>query len=230
MSPLPLTSPAGPVRAVAPIRSRPVDAACGTPAARRRSMRGGGSSAGRRRRSPVGPRPLVARLRDGSTVELRELVPADRALVQEAFARLSAQSRYMRFLSPMPALSSRTLDALMDVDQDRHVALIALQRGEPVGVVRYVRDSGDPRVADLAVTVIDARQGRGLGRVLVMALRRCAAERGVRELHLDIHPENGRMAALARSLGARLSLRDGLLSGRMPTSAEDVTASRRLAA
>jgi GNAT superfamily N-acetyltransferase len=122
------------------------------------------------------------------------------------------------------------LDALMDVDQERHVALIALQDGEAVGVVRYVRDPADPSVADLAVTVIDARQGRGLGRVLVTALRRCAAERGVRELHVDIHPENGRMAALARSFGARLSLRDGLLSGRMPTSAEGGAASRQLAA
>jgi GNAT superfamily N-acetyltransferase len=122
----------------------------------------------------------------------------------------------------MPALPSRTLDTLMDVDQDRHVALIALVGGKPVGVVRYVRDVADPGVADLAVTVIDARQGRGLGRVLVTALRRCAAERGVRELHLDIHPENGRMASLARSLGAQLRLRDGLLSGRMPTSTEGV--------
>ncbi len=150
--------------------------------------------------------------------------------MQETFARLSAHSRYMRFMSPMPALSSRALDALMDVDQDRHVALIALQGGKPVGVVRYVRDPVDPGVADLAVTVIDERQGRGLGRVLVTALRRCAAERGVRELHLDIHPENGRMAALARSLGARLSLRDGLLSGRMPTSGDGVVERRRLAA
>jgi RimJ/RimL family protein N-acetyltransferase len=228
MNPPPLT-PAAPTRAPSPIRSGSSPDPCGARAARRRSIRASRSAAGRRRRSPVGPRPLVARLRDGSTVEIRELVPADRALVAETFARLSAQSRYMRFLSPMPTLPSRMLDALMDVDQDRHVALIAMQDGEPVGIVRYVRDAADPAVADLSVTVIDARQGRGLGRVLLTALRRCAAERGVHELHLDVHPENRRMAALARSLGARLSLRDGLLSGRMPTFA-DADASLRSAA
>ncbi len=102
-------------------------------------------------------------------------MPADRALVREAFEQLSAQSRYMRFLSPMPALPSRALDTLMDVDQDRHDALIALVGGKPAGVVRYVRDAADPGVADLAVTVIDARLGRVLGGVLVTAGRGCAA-------------------------------------------------------
>jgi hypothetical protein len=91
--------PAGPARAVAPARSGFAAVPCGTQAARRRSIRAERSVAARRR-SPVGPRRLVGRLSDGSAVEIRELVPADRALVQEAFARLSPRSRYMRFLSP----------------------------------------------------------------------------------------------------------------------------------
>jgi RimJ/RimL family protein N-acetyltransferase len=105
------------------------------------------------------------------------------------------------------------LDRLTDVDHARHVALIAVHDGACIGVVRYVVDHGDPALADFAITVIDAHQGRGLGRALTMAIARVAHARGVRRLTLDIHPENRVMQHLARSLGARLKLQDGALSG-----------------
>ncbi len=154
-------------------------------------------------------------LRDGSAVAIRALVPEDRALVADAFERLSPTSRYMRFLTPMPSLSERTLDALTDVDHDGHVALIALQDGRAVGVVRYVRDDRDPASADVAITVIDPIQGRGLGRVLMDALLDVARERGVGVFTFDIHPENRPMQGLAKSLGTRLRLRDGAVTGRL---------------
>jgi acetyltransferase len=161
------------------------------------------------------PAPRHAVLRDGSAVAIRALVPEDRARVADAFERLSATSRYMRFLTPMPSLSERALDGLMDVDHDRHVALVALQDGRAVGVVRYVRDERDGTRADLAITVVDPVQGRGLGRALMLALLDVARQRGVAELTLDIHPENRAMQELARSLGTRLRLRDGAVTGRL---------------
>ena len=164
-------------------------------------------------------RPLTAVLRDGSRVTIRDLVPDNRALIADAFERLSPRSRFLRFLSPIPALSKRMLDQLTDVDQDRHVALVALQDGAVVGVVRFVRDDRDPSVADVAITVVDATQGRGLGRTLLTTLRDVAAGLGVRALHFDIHPENRAMTALATSLGTRLELTDGLLSGLLPVGA-----------
>ena len=161
------------------------------------------------------PPPRSAVLRDGSAVTIRALVREDRALVAEAFERLSPTSRYMRFLTPMPSLPERTLDTLMDVDQDRHVALVALQGGRAVGVARYVRDERDPASADVAITVIDPVQGRGLGRALMLALCEVARERGVRELTFDIHPENRPMRGLAASLGTQLRLRGGTIAGRL---------------
>src|SRR3712207_6108655 len=115
----------------------------------------------------------------------------------------------MRFLTPLPSLSPRMLDALMDVDHEHHLALIALEDGEAVGVVRFVRFTDEPGVADVAITVIDERQGRGLGRALLHALLEAAVERGVRALNFDIHPDNRVMLRLATSLGTPLRYQDG---------------------
>ena len=161
------------------------------------------------------PDPLEVTLRDGTTITVRALVPEDRELVAAAFERLSARSRYLRFFSPLPRLTRGMLDSLMDVDHQRHVALIAVHDGACIGVVRYVVDRHDPAVADFAITVIDAHQGRGLGRALTEAIADLAHSRGVRRLALDVHPENRVMQRLARSLGVRLRLRDGVLSGTM---------------
>jgi GNAT superfamily N-acetyltransferase len=149
-------------------------------------------------------------------ITVRALVPADRALLVAAFERLSPRSRYLRFLSPLRSLPQRTLERLVDVDGCEHVALIALRDGEAVGVARYLRDRRDRGLADVAITVIDAEQGRGLGRRLLVALLDVAADRGLRALTFDIHPDNHVMLGLVRSLGARMAWRDGLLHGEVP--------------
>ena len=159
------------------------------------------------------PDPVDVTLRDGTTIAVRALVPEDRELIAAAFARLSARSRDLRFFSPIPRLTTRMLDGLMDVDHAGHVALVAVHDEACIGVVRYVVDRRDPTLADFAITVIDAHQGRGLGRALMVAIAGVAHARGVRRLALDVHPENRVMQRLARSLGAQLRPHDGVLSG-----------------
>ena len=48
-----------------------------------------------------------------------------------------------------------------------------------IGVARYLRDPTDPAIAEVAVTVMDDHQRRGVGTLLTRALGEVAAERGI---------------------------------------------------
>jgi hypothetical protein len=83
---------------------------------------------------------LVARgapveLRDRSRVRVRQGRPADRDLLLRGFERLSPESRYRRFLVPMPELTEGMVRYLSDVDHHDHEAIIALDEDTGEGLV-----------------------------------------------------------------------------------------------
>lgn len=120
-------------------------------------------------------------LRDGSRIRIRQGHPADRQLLLRGFERLSPESRYQRFLAPIPELSEPMVRYLTEIDHRDHEAMIALdeETGEGVGVARYVRDPERPDVAEVAVTVIDDWQGRGVGTLLLETLSGRARAEGI---------------------------------------------------
>jgi RimJ/RimL family protein N-acetyltransferase len=163
---------------------------------------------GHRPRAAVAGRPVV--LRDGSTVLIRPVRSADAPLVADGFARLSARSRQLRFLSPKQELSPAELHYFTDVDHHHHEALGALDHadGRGVGIARYIRDADDPQAAEIAVTVIDDWQGRGLGTELVARLSERARSEGIRRFTALIGADNPAMAGLLRNVRADLVRRE----------------------
>jgi GNAT superfamily N-acetyltransferase len=147
------------------------------------------------------PIPVLS-LADGSLFTLRPVTGDDKDLILNGFERMSERSRYLRFLSPMPSLSRRQLAYLSELDHRRHVAIGMLDGDRPVAIGRFVRFDDDPAEADVAVTVIDEYQGRGVGRILVQALAQIARHRGVRWLHFDVLAENAAMLTVLDRLGA----------------------------
>lgn len=144
------------------------------------------------------------RLRDGSAVLIRPVRPEDAGLLEDGFAGLSERSRRLRFLGSKASLSAAELRYFTDVDHRDHEALGALDhaRGGGVGIARYVRDREDPHAAEIAVTVTDGWQGRGLGTELLARLSERACQEGIRRFTAAVAADNAAMTGLLRNLGA----------------------------
>jgi hypothetical protein len=73
------------------------------------------------------------RLADDSRVTIRPVAPGDRSLIAAAFAELSEDSRYRRFLTPLRELDGRQLAYLTELDHHDHEALLAIRLLERLG-------------------------------------------------------------------------------------------------
>jgi RimJ/RimL family protein N-acetyltransferase len=187
--------------------------AAGTPVARRSSLgwipgwlRPGRSRLAGRRLRPAVKTGLVA-LRDGSTVLIRPVQSTDAALLADGFARLSLRSRQLRFLTRKKRLSSAELRYFTEVDHHDHEALVALDHGDGrgVGIARYIRHADDPHAAEIAVTVIDDWQGRGLGTELVARLSGRARQEGIHRFTALVADDNMAVARMLRNTSASLA-------------------------
>jgi GNAT superfamily N-acetyltransferase len=150
-------------------------------------------------------------LDDGTKVSLRHIRPEDAAELKRGFDRLTPESRYRRFFGGVNALSESMLRYLTCVDGRDHVAIVAVahspsstpsaeERG--LGVGRFIRIADEPTAAEVAITVIDDAQGKGLGRLLSLTLARAARERGVERFRGEILADNTHVFQLLDELGA----------------------------
>jgi GNAT superfamily N-acetyltransferase len=129
---------------------------------------------------------------------VRDLGPADEVLVDRLHHSLSPRSQYQRFHGAKPRLTPRERRFLAGADGHDHVALVALEAGEPVAIARYVRLADRPHAADIAAEVVDDRQRQGLGSGLIRRLAKRAAAGGVERLTATVLSETGLRASLTR--------------------------------
>lgn len=141
-------------------------------------------------------------LKDGTRVLLRVMRPEDGPLLRRGFERLSAESRYLRFMGTKAELSDADLEALTALDGADRFAIGAIRADteggetEGLGVARFARLPEDPEVAEAAVTVVDEAQGQGLGSLLLRRLAAAARERGVQRFCGDVLSANATMRRL----------------------------------
>ncbi len=160
-----------------------------------------------------GDRSAVASLDDGTRVLLRPAGRDDGPAILDGFARCSADTRYFRFLSGGYQLTDERVHALTDADHRHHAVWLAFDldaSGTPVAALaRFVRSTTETHVAEVAFIVADDYQGRGLGRLLLDALRVSAAVDGVTTFVAQVLAENGPMKSLLLHRGAHVVARDG---------------------
>jgi GNAT superfamily N-acetyltransferase len=144
-------------------------------------------------------------LRDGSTIGLRPIRSDDVGRLKAFHGRLSRDSIFFRFFSPLPVLTDARAAYFTTVDYDRRLALVATDgSGDAeviLGVARY--DRVDEERAEVALIVEDRMQQHGIGSVLLAAIVDAARTRGVRVLSADVLSENRRMLRLLRASGLR---------------------------
>jgi acetyltransferase len=144
------------------------------------------------------------RLKDGTEVTVRPILPEDAPLIIAMHARHSEHTIRMRFFGMVKTLSHDSLVRLCHLDYDCAMALVAVRYDTSgariLGVSRYSLDPGTGS-AEFALVVGDEHQRRGLGRHLMERLIAVARERGVQRLEGLVLRENTPMLDLMRSLG-----------------------------
>jgi GNAT superfamily N-acetyltransferase len=157
-------------------------------------------------RAEPGPFSLIDR--EGCEVWFRPLVQADRATVVRLFAGLSAKSRFRRFNTLRASLTDDQLTSLFDLDyHDRFAWAVEVTcdgSTTPVAVGRYARYIGSRR-ADVALTIRDHWQGRGLGGQLLDTLIITAHHHGFVAFDTIVSADNAPMLRLLKQRGGELT-------------------------
>jgi RimJ/RimL family protein N-acetyltransferase len=142
-------------------------------------------------------------VRDGSRIRIRQLHRDDREEWLRGFEHMGAESRYRRFLAPMPTASSQMVRWMTELDHHDRDAVAALddETGEGIGVARYVRDTNRPHVAEVALGIVDEWHGRGVGTLLLGALCGRAREEGITTFTALMLATNREMMNVLQQLG-----------------------------
>jgi len=147
-------------------------------------------------------------LRDGRSVRVRSIRPADASMDRAFFDGLSERSRYMRFMRHLAELTPRLVRQFTQIDDTREMALVALDDASGnetiVGIARYVAEAEQGESAEFAIVIADAWQRNGLGRDLMGMLIDGARRRGLRRLVGSILAVNAPMRGLAAAMGFAL--------------------------
>src|SRR5712691_5128096 len=168
-----------------------------------------------------------ALLRDGGSIHIRALRPDDKQRLLELFERLSSRSVYFRFFQTKQRLTDEELRYFTELDFTRDVALVAtLQEGQEehiIGVGRSFRinEEGKPTThAEVAFTVADAHQGRGVGTLLLEHLATLARRQGIDTFEAYVLGENNRMLEVFEASGftVQRALDTGVFHVSFPTA------------
>ena len=163
---------------------------------------------------PASFSPRRLELRDGREVTLRAVDAADGAEIIQAFERLSADSRYSRFMQHKKQLDPAALKRGVNPQPGRDFVLLATIPAadgiDIVGAAQYVRaNENDAKNCEFAITVAEDWRGNGLSAELLAGLLRQAPGDGYATMEGSVLAENAPMLALARKLGFQVDLVPG---------------------
>jgi GNAT superfamily N-acetyltransferase len=146
-------------------------------------------------------------LRDGTSVQVRLLTPADGDRLRKFHAGLSLESTRLRYFAAKPKLSDKDVTWLTDVDVVNRCAFIAVENDEIIAVGRWMRPKPGTPDAEVAFITADGQQGRGIGTLLLAMLIELAPDYGITSFTASVLLENHSMAKVLRACGYRISVK-----------------------
>jgi RimJ/RimL family protein N-acetyltransferase len=149
-------------------------------------------------------------------VGLARLERSDGEALRRLFYRLSSETVYRRFQSPIARPEQAHPERLLDIDHHDREAVVAVIDGEIVGVARYSRPLGTA-AAELAVVVADDWQRQGLATRMINGLAEIASSIGILHFTVTIQADNQPALALLRRLNpSRATVSQGLCEATVP--------------
>jgi CRP-like cAMP-binding protein len=146
--------------------------------------------------------PIAVSAKDGAQLSLRPVLPGDaeRFKSNGAFSR---ETLYRRYQGSAP--TEARLAYLFEVDYVDHFVWVVTDGvdGPVIADARFIRDEDDLASAEVALTVADAYQGRGIGTLLLSALAVAARVDGIERFHGRVLSDNPPARALGDKVNAR---------------------------
>ncbi len=152
---------------------------------------------------------LKRKLKDGTAMTIRPILPEDEPRMVEFHKTLSDRSVYNRYFVPMKLSERIAHERLVRVcfsDYDREIPLVAEYQSEPSGARRIAgigRLSREHLLSEgeFALIVSDEWQARGLGRQLLEIIIQVARDERITRLFGHILSGNREMQHLCRKMG-----------------------------
>ncbi len=139
-----------------------------------------------------------ARLKDGSTITVREMRPDDGPRIGDMLAACSERTAY--FFHPYPLTHASGLQVAADVKL--HCFIAFDESGAAVGYI-WIRRDREP--ASLGMVVRDDRQGQGIGQILMDKIVSEADQLGKKGIALTVLQDNHPALKLYHRFGFKIT-------------------------
>lgn len=146
-------------------------------------------------------------LHDGTQIVYRPIHPTDEPRMRDLFYKLSDASKYYRFMSHVKRVPRSQIDDFVYIDHRSEVCVVGVLPSaagdEIIAVGNYYLDAKANR-AEVAFTVADHWQRRGIGSFMLKHLTRLARRNGISGFTAEVMAENKGMQTVFNRSGLKV--------------------------